>query len=284
MRLLLASVFVAASLLACAGSDSVIVVSGDGGTGAGNGSTSTCTVQPDTDRAQLCGSATNSTLLSCKGSTPPPFAACTRALLPDSYCCSSEGLPADGGSDTGSSSDLNPYGVPYPTDHLGVKERSGAARGDRVKNLRFQGYKAGSTTLGSVSLADLYDPDGMSQDVVFLVGGTQWSAPDQATLGSLKASNKRIATLAVLGEGTSQGQAATLTNLSTYRTKNSFATTALDAGFTILGAFFDGSAVPFVMVIDARTMEIASAGVGGLTTVSQVDSAVTAVTSRAAAY
>ena len=282
MRLLLASVFVAASLLACAGGDSVIVVSGDGG--AGDGSTSTCTVQPDTDRAQLCGSATSSTLLSCKGGTPPPSAACTKALLPDSYCCSSEGFPADGGSDTARGADLNPYGVPYPTDHLGVNARSGSARGDRVKNLRFQGYKPGSTTLGSVSLADLYDPDGMTQDVVFLVGGTQWSAPDQATLDSLKASSKRIATLAVLGEGTSPGQAATLTNLSTYRAKNSFATTALDSGFTILGVFFDASAVPFVMVIDARTMEIASAGVGGLTTVSQVDSAVTAVTSRAAAY
>ena len=284
MRLFLGSLFVCASFLACAGSETVIVVSGDGGAGTGDASTSNCTVQPDSDRAQLCGSATSSTLVSCKGGTPPPSATCTKALLPDSYCCTGEGLPADAGKDTGSGSSLNPYGVPYPTDHLGINARSGSTRGDRVKNLTFQGYEPSSTTLGSVSLAALYDPDGMTHDVVFLVGGTQWSAPDQATLNSIKASSKRIATLAVLGEGTSPGQAATLTNLSSFRTKNSFATTALDSGFTVLGVFFDPASVPFVMVIDARTMEIASAGVGGLTTVSQVDSAVTAVTSRAAAY
>ncbi len=50
------------------------------------------------------------------------------------------------------------------------------------------------------------------------------------------------------------------------------------------GRFFDAQAVPFVMFIDARTMDIASAVVGGITTTADIDSAVTTVTSRPAAY
>ena len=118
MRLFLGSLFVCASFLACAGSETVVVVSGDGG--AGDASTSSCTVQPDSDRAQLCGSATTNTLFSCPVGTAPPSAVCTKALLPNSFCCTGEGLPADGGKDTGSGANLNPYGVPYPTDHLGL--------------------------------------------------------------------------------------------------------------------------------------------------------------------
>ena len=283
MRILLGSVLVAAVIVGCAASNTVLVVSGDGG--AGDASTTTCTQQSEKDRAALCGTASASMLFSCPDGTPPPSAACTTTLVVTSFCCPIQGLPSsDGGTDAAGSSGVNPYGVPYPTDHLGTHARSGSARGERVDNLGFQGYRPSTTTLRKVSLADLYDPDGKTHDVVFLVGGTQWSGPDQATLDSLKASTKRIATLAVLGEGTSPGQAATLTNLATYRAKNAFATTALDSDFTVLGAYFDKSAVPFVMVIDARTMEIVTAGVGGITTVSEVDTEVTAVTSRPAAY
>jgi len=56
------------------------------------------------------------------------------------------------------------------------------------------------------------------------------------------------------------------------------------SGFTKLGVFFDAAAVPFVMVIDARTMEIASAGVGGVTSSSEIDAQADDVTSRPAAY
>ena len=85
MRLLVGSVFVAASLFACAASDSVVVVSGDGGAGAGDGAVITCTVEPDADRVKLCGSVTNSMLLTCKGG-PAPSAACTKGASKSLPC------------------------------------------------------------------------------------------------------------------------------------------------------------------------------------------------------
>jgi hypothetical protein len=133
-------------------------------------------------------------------------------------------------------------------------------------------------------MADLYDPDAKTHDVVFVVVGAAWSSPCQSTLDTVKTSTKRIATLAVLGEGATPGSPATLTDLSTFRTKNAFATTVLDAGYQIFGAYFDAAAVPFIMVLDARTMEIAAAGTGAVTNVSDIDTLVTQITSRAAAY
>jgi hypothetical protein len=40
----------------------------------------------------------------------------------------------------------------------------------------------------------------------------------------------------------------------------------LDTGFTIFGTYFDTASVPFMMFIDARTMEIDRAGVGAIET------------------
>jgi hypothetical protein len=282
MRLLLGSVLVATFLVACAASDSVIVVSGDGGV-ADAAASSSCTVQPDSDSISLCGSATTTRLFSCKEGTAPP-GTCAKALLPNAYCCGTTDTMSDGGTDTGTKSGVNPYGVPYPTDNIGTNARSGSQRGDRVKNHNFQGYQPSSSTLGKVALADFYDPQGKKYDAVVMVGATLWSSVDQPTLNAISGSTRRIATVAVLGEGTSPGTPATLTNLATFRTKNTFAATGLDAGFTMLGVYFDAAAVPFVMVIDARTMEIASAAVGGLTSASQIDAAVDDVMSRPAAY
>ena len=276
-------VMLAGAAPACAQTDSVVIVNGDGGA-AGDAATSSCTAKSATDSALLCGGAAGATLFTCAEGAAPPSGSCTKGTQASSYCCTSSPTASDGGTDSSSSTDLNPYGIPYPTDHIGLKPRAGSTRGDRVENLGFQGYKPSSSTLRKVTLADLYDPDGKTHDVVFLVGGTLWSVPDQGTYDAITASSKRVAMLAVLGEGTSPGQPATLSNLANFRAQYTTATTALDAGFAVLGAYFDSSAVPFVMVIDARTMEIASAGVGGLTSVSQVDAAVTAVTSRAPAY
>ena len=284
MRRFLGSVLVASFFFACAASDSVIVVSGDGGVADASASSS-CSVQPESDRVSLCGAATSKTLLSCKEGTPPPDSTCTKALLPNTYCCTTEVMISDGGTDTGTTkTDVNPYGDPYPTDNIGVNARSGTQRGNRVKNHNFQGYKPSSSTLGRVALADFYDPDGKAIDVIVMVGGTLWSSVDQPTLNAISGSTRRIATMAVLGEGTSPGTPATLTNLTTFRTKNTFAATGLDAGFAVIGVYFDAAAVPFVMVIDARTMEIASAQVGGITSASQIDAAADDVMSRPPAY
>src|SRR5438093_960310 len=55
--------------------------------------------------------------------------------------------------------DANPDGVPYPTDHIGARARSGKNPGDRIPNLTFQAYVDGDkSALKTVSLADFYDP------------------------------------------------------------------------------------------------------------------------------
>jgi hypothetical protein len=179
---------------------------------------------------------------------------------------------------------VNPYGVPYPTDNLGFTARSGTRRGQRLPNSTFPGYRPNTTSLGTVSHAALYDPDGKTHDVVFIVCVGAWETYGKVTLDSIKASTKRIATFAVIGEGTSPGTPATLSDLSKLRTTNPWATTGLDSAFKVFGSAFDAAALPFVMVIDARTMEVSTAGVGGITTQSQVDDAVDAITSRPASY
>ena len=178
---------------------------------------------------------------------------------------------------------LNPYGVPYPTDGIGKNPRAGAKRGDRMENLGIQGYAPNVATLGTVSLASLYDPQGKTHDVVIIVAGSLWDTYTGHTLTAIKGSTKRIATFAVLGEGASPGTPATLANLAPWRGVYPWATTSLDAGFTKLGVSFDAQAVPFVMFLDARTMEISSAGVGGLTTPG-VDGEVASITSQPASY
>ncbi|MBX3187651.1 MAG: hypothetical protein KF819_11575 [Labilithrix sp.] len=236
-------------------------------------------------RAQLCDVTASNVLLACDEGAGPPSSECTKTVQANAYCCPVPAEEQDAGTDAPSSaSGVNPYGVPYPTDNIGTKPRAGSVRGDRIANASFQGYAPGKTTLGTVSFADLYDPQGKTHDVVIVVAGGLWDAYTPQTLNAIKASTKRIATLAVLGEGTTPGAPATLANLATWRTSHSFATTALDAGFKVFGSYFDATAVPFVMFIDARTMEIASAGVGGITTTQAIDSAVTGITSRAASY
>lgn len=195
-----------------------------------------------------------------------------------------QAAPNDAGADAPTGGDLNPYGVAYPTDHLGTNARAGATRGNRIANVSLQGYAPGSTTLGKVSFANLYDPQGKTHDVVIVVAGALWDSFTPKTLDAIKGSPKRIATLAVLGEGTSPGVPATLANLSSFRALYPWATTALDAGSAVFGVFFDAAAVLLVMFIDARTMEIAQSGVGGITTTQEIDAAVVAVTSRPAAY
>jgi hypothetical protein len=248
----------------------------DGG-GDGGGTASLCTRRPESERIQLCDPAGKNVLLACDPGAAPPSSECTKTTTADEYCCPAPAEPVDGGTDA-----LPPGS--YPTDHIGTTARQGNKAGDRIANATFQGYAAGSTTLGSVSFADLYDPTGKTHDVVVVVAGSLWDTFTAQTLTAVKGSTKRIATIAILGEGTSVGAPATLANLATWRATIPFATSVLDAGFAVMGKYFDAQAVPFVMFLDARTMEIAQAGVGAITATQDVDSAVTAITSRPPAY
>jgi len=275
-------------LVACSSGNSGTGIGPDGGTaadgGGDGGAPSLCTRQPENVRIQLCDPAQSNVLLACDEGAAPPSSECTKTVQADAYCCPVPVTVTDAGTDAPSGSALNPYGVPYPTDNIGTTPRAGAKRGDRMENIGFQGYAPGVATLGTVSLASLYDPQGKTHDVVIILAGALWDTYTGQTLTSIKGSTKRIATFAVLGEGTSPGTPATLANLAVWRGTYPWATTSLDAGFSVLGVYFAAQAVPLVIFLDARTMEIATSGVGGLTTTQMVDTAVTEITNRPASY
>ena len=60
----------------------------------------------------------------------------------------------------------NPYGAAYPTLHLGWRVREGATPGEVIPNLTFVGLLPGATTPSRVQMADAYDPEGRTHDLV----------------------------------------------------------------------------------------------------------------------
>jgi hypothetical protein len=185
--------------------------------------------------------------------------------------------PADAASDA-------PAAGPYPTDHIGTNARAGTKPGDRIQNFSFQGYRANATTVTTISLGDFYDPQKTKYDVVIILADGAWDTFRTKVLDAIKPSTRRIATLAVLGEGTSVGTPSKQSELDAVRPMHPFANHVLDAGFAKLGVFFDAAALPFIAFIDARTMEIDTAGVGAITTTADIDNLVDAITSRPPAY
>src|SRR5450432_496425 len=81
--------------------------------------------------------------------------------------CSSSAKPTNQGLAAGTEptgTDVNPYGVAYPTAGLGFKPRgdpSSQAAGDKIKNFKFLGYVDSNKSSGltTISLADFFDPD-----------------------------------------------------------------------------------------------------------------------------
>lgn len=180
----------------------------------------------------------------------------------------------------------NPYGTAYPTTNLGWKPRAGATRGDRIANLTFTGYAPSATSTSALSLAAVYDPEGRTHDIVALLAVGLWDNYSSQMITSLASSvPSRTAIVVVVGQGTKPGDDATLADLAVQRARLPQAVNVLDAGFKLLGPMFDAAALPFVAVLDARTMEIVSAAVGALPNPKQsLEDARTAVLSRPPAY
>jgi hypothetical protein len=267
-------------IVACVGQDPTLGARGDGGSPS-------CTSQPESVRLQLCDATESNELLACDEGSAAPRPDCTKAVQANAYCCPID--PASTSKDAGNDAEaagstVNPDGVPYPTTHIGWTARTPTTRGDRIANLSFQGYRPNGPTLVTVSMADLYDPQSKKRDVVIIVGGGIWDTYTGGMLDAIHGSTKRIATLAVVGEGMKPGIPATRGDLSTWTGTYPWATTVLDAGFTKLAEAFNAAAIPLVMVIDTRTMEIDRSAVGAVTSTADIDALVDAVTNRPAAY
>ena len=180
--------------------------------------------------------------------------------------------PSDGGStetdaSTGdanaNANALNPYGVAYPTKNLGWKVRAGATAGEVAPNVRLVGYAPGAANTASISLADVYDPQGKTHDLVAILLCASWNDPSNQLMAKIgELAPARVAMLAVLGEATAAGTPATLTNLTSWRSKvPATVHNLLDPSW----ASFTGvrvTTVPHVVLLDARTMEIVSSESG----------------------
>jgi hypothetical protein len=202
----------------------------------------------------------------------------------------STGIPAPADQDQGCVA--NPYGACYPTEDVGrtplVIDANGNVlqRGERITNLRFTGFPAASaasivdaTTLRTISLADLYDPESRKIRLIHVMGNTMWCGPSneeadfvagadytgQNTGGAAFARELEplgVVFLEVLIDGPTLGTAPTPANLRDWVTHHQVDyDVAMDVGGwsdSLFGSYATTSFVPFEMNIDPRSMEILS--------------------------
>jgi hypothetical protein len=193
----------------------------------------------------------------------------------------------------------NPYGVPYPTDNIGIIARGGTSAtstpGNVIQNFAFLGYfnadqgtltvDTGSPTI--ISLADFYDPAMKKYKVLHLNVAARWCSPcnDEADAltcqgpnmpassgsycsGATGVTAKELATdgaaiFSLLTEGTSEGTGSTVSDLKIWVTGKSIDyNMGIDPEQQNLGVFFNAAAIPWNADIDTRTMELLDQGEG----------------------
>jgi hypothetical protein len=191
--------------------------------------------------------------------------------------CSSSAKDPGLAANTGTqAADNNPYGVAYPTQNLGTQQRRGTAPGSVMKNYRFVGYphhEPGSVVptggeLQNVQLADFFDPEMRKFKVIHISVAAVWCGPcneetDETVPLAEELLAKGIVFVQALSDGPVDGRGATKKDLDGWilKHKANF-TELLDPDLKNFGVFFNAAAVPWNANIDARTMEILSAGVG----------------------
>jgi hypothetical protein len=152
----------------------------------------------------------------------------------------------------------------YPTANIGWRPRSGATPGEVITNLTFEGTKPGSTTKGSVSLSDFYDPSATKYDVVAFLGVGTWSPPDRGMAEALHGPVARVAVVYMVGQGATPGGPSTWNDVEKWRTQfaSTWAWNVLDPDFLQTKPLFDREAIPLIAILDVRTMEIVSVSTG----------------------
>lgn len=220
----------------------------------------------------------------------PLFAA---ALVLASAGCSSSngqsgGLTGPGADNSDSAPDVNPDGVPYPTNNIGNVPRRGAVKGNTIQNFKFVGYPNGDPSQGlqPISLAQYFDPTGSRYRVIHIQASGTWCAacreetnvvvPMKAELDA-----KKAVWLVSIAEGPTQGLPSKKEDMDNWISefKSPFPHW-IDPGNQQLGIFYDAAALPWNANIDARTMEILTSGVGAVVTragiLKEIDDAIAA--------
>jgi hypothetical protein len=143
-----------------------------------------------------------------------------------------------------------------------------------------QGYRANQTTLTTIALADYWARKAATRDAVVVILATAWDSRSRQAVNAALASTKRISTLCVLAQGVDVGLNATASDLSLWRSAHAAVDNALASASSLSATPWT---FPFMMILDARTMEITVAGLGVIQTTA-IDAEVTKITSRPPSY
>lgn len=182
------------------------------------------------------------------------------------------------GTGTGTASadsapDKNPDGVDYPTANIGTQPRTGKTRGNTIANFKFIGYPDGNRDAGlqPISLATYFDPKGEKYRLIHIQASGSWCTycrqeTEIVTPLAPQLKEKKVVWLMSLAEGPAVGTPSSKQDLDRWMDafKSPF-THLWDSGNAKLGIFYDSAALPWNATIDARTMELLSAGVGAKT-------------------
>jgi hypothetical protein len=176
--------------------------------------------------------------------------------------------------------DVNPDGVPYPTDHLGANKRVGTRRGDRIPNFTFQAYVDGDRSKGlqTISLADYFDPTQARYKVLHLELAATWCAicaseADATVIAKAPLGAKGVAYVEVIVSGPTQGAGPSLSDVTGWmdRHKSNF-TTAIDVrARRVSQVGVTGEVMPWDILVDTRTMEILDSAGGAPADLVQFD-------------
>jgi hypothetical protein len=168
--------------------------------------------------------------------------------------------------------DVNPDGVPYPTQNIGSRPRQGTLAGQVIPNFKFQGYPSSDSSAGLkvVSLADYYDPQAKDHKLLYLSAAASWCVNcDEASDAAVQIAAKYRALGAIFVEVLVNGRipqyGPSLSELDAWVGKHKTApdvTVLVDVRARRLGPTMGVTNVPWSSLIDTRSMEILSASLG----------------------
>lgn len=166
--------------------------------------------------------------------------------------------------------DVNPDGVPYPTDDLGPAKRTQTRRGQRIPNLTFRGYVDSDRSGGlkTISLADYYDPDQKRYKLLHIMLAGSWCSICQGQTRQMIPAEadlkpQGLVILQALVNGPSPGYGPQLTDLDAWIDKHKTDyTMVIDVTAHRFLTLWDFNAIPVNAMVDTQTMEILDSAVG----------------------
>ena len=174
-------------------------------------------------------------------------------------------IAVDGGAvvDTAPSTgtDVNPYGVPYPTTGLGTTARKGSVAGSVFANLKFTGYPNADSSKGlqPVSMADYFDPEMRKYKIIVIAGTGNWCQYCKKEVQEVVSkysefTTEKVGFINAVLESSSRAP-ATKDDLDAWITNYKITfPTFLDPGGEQLNVY--GKSFPVNFILDARSMEI----------------------------